>query len=318
MLAVVEHDQRPLRSQQLENRTLQRETRARPHRQRRRDQLHQRFGVGHGGEFAQPRAIGKTLQQLGRQLNRDTRLAHTSSPGDGDHPRLAQHLAQFGELVAATHERRHLHRQVARKGSQRLQRSERPLETGRTHLKDPLGTRQVTQRVLAEVDQFDGARQRVAHQVSRRLRTQDLPAVRHRFETRGPIHRRAEIIAVTQLRHTRMNPDSHPQRFAHLPRLRADHKLRINRGADRTVRGREHRVHPVAASLHHLAAVRRDRVPQDRVVAGERGAHRIGLLIPQTRRHLEIGEQEGHRPRWQLHHHHPSPVRPRQPSKPGK
>ena len=37
-------------------------------------------------------------------------------------------------------------------------------------------------------------------------------------------------------------------------------------------------------------------------MAGERGPHGVGMLVPEARRVLEIGEHEGHRARWQLAH----------------
>ena len=49
-----------------------------------------------------------------------------------------------------------------------------------------------------------------------------------------------------------------------------------------------------------------DRVAQQRVVALQRRAHRGGMLLPEPRRALEIGEQERHRSRRQLLHVTPS------------
>ena len=53
--------------------------------------------------------------------------------------------------------------------------------------------------------------------------------------------------------------------------------------------------HAVAGALHHLPAVTLDRVAHQLVVMGQRVAHRVGMLLPQARRTLQIGEQEGHR-----------------------
>ena len=71
--------------------------------------------------------------------------------------------------------------------------------------------------------------------------------------------------------------------------------LRVDRGQHPVGRGGERRVHAVARGLDDGAAVRRDRVAQDRVVARERSPHRVGLFLPQARRTLDIGEQERHR-----------------------
>ena len=58
----------------------------------------------------------------------------------------------------------------------------------------------------------------------------------------------------------------------------------------------------VARRLHDVALVRLDRLVQYRVVSGQRVAHGLRMLFPQPGRALEVGEQEGHGPRGQLHH----------------
>jgi hypothetical protein len=72
--------------------------------------------------------------------------------------------------------------------------------------------------------------------------------------------------------------------------------LRIDRGTDRVVRGREGSMEPAAGGLDDVPVVRRDRAAQDLLVPRKRGLHRLGVLLPEARRALEVGEDEGHRP----------------------
>jgi hypothetical protein len=67
--------------------------------------------------------------------------------------------------------------------------------------------------------------------------------------------------------------------------------------AQRVVGTAEHRVHPVAPHLHDPAIAGQDRVTEERVVPREVVLHRVGEVFPETRRTLEIGEEEGHRAR---------------------
>jgi hypothetical protein len=126
--------------------------------------------------------------------------------------------------------------------------------------------------------------------------------MRDRHQPRRPIHRATEIVTLTQLRHTRMNPHPHPQRFTHRPLLRGQRDLRIDRSTHRPVRGHEHRMNPVTCSFDHLAVMLRDRFSQNRVVASQRFSHRVGLSFPKPRRHLKIRKQERHRAGRQRNH----------------
>src|SRR5262249_52167806 len=93
------------------------------------------------------------------------------------------------------------------------------------------------------------------------------------------------------------------------PRLSDERALAINSSKDRIVRNGEYRVHAITGRLDHVTVMRANRHPQDLVVARQRSLHRIGILIPKTRRTLEISEQEGDGPRRQLRHSPKCPIR---------
>ena len=76
------------------------------------------------------------------------------------------------------------------------------------YLKHALRPPQVTQPVLAQVDEPVLLGQRVVEQLFRRGRHDDLSAVRHRHQPLGAIHRAAAVVAVADLGLAGMDP--HP------------------------------------------------------------------------------------------------------------
>jgi hypothetical protein len=169
-------------------------------------------------------------------------------------------------------------------------------------LEHPLRTSEIGKAMLPQIEELD---RRLARELTRRQRQHDLPAVRGRHETRRAVHRAPVIIAIAQLGLTRVQPHPHPEPPRHLPRLTNKRELRRDGSVDRIVRSAEHSMEPVARRLHHEPAVHRDRLMQNRVMAGQGGSHRLGMLFPETRRTLEIGEQERHGARRQLRHSDP-------------
>jgi len=79
--------------------------------------------------------------------------------------------------------------------------------------------------------------------------------------------------------------------------------LRIERRTRSVLGSGKGTVRPITRHLDDVPVVRGDRVAQDLVVASERGLHRLRVFLPQTRRPLEVGEQEGDRPGRQLSWH---------------
>ncbi len=116
------------------------------------------------------------------------------------------------------------------------------------------------------------------------------------------VRRRPVVVAVAELGFAGVQPHADPQRRGVDQLLTRERELRLDRGADRVAGGREHGVHAVARRLHDVPAVRADRVVQDRVVAREGDRHRVGLLLPETRRALEVGEEKGDGARRQIGH----------------
>src|SRR5450759_1026390 len=113
MLAVVDEEQQLLVAQELEQ-----------HGQRTRRGLVAQVEGGHEraadrrwipnlAEFDQPGAVRKTACQVGRDPDRTACLAHSARPDQADQPRLAELLAQLGDLPAPADEARRLGWQIA-------------------------------------------------------------------------------------------------------------------------------------------------------------------------------------------------------------
>ena len=138
------------------------------------------------------------------------------------------------------------------------------------------------------------------------------PAVGRVHDPRRAVGGRAVVVAVTGRRIAGVDAHSDAQTTGHGPRLGVQRALGGERGVERVPRGGEDGVEPVAGRLHDSPVVLLDRVAQDRVVAFQRRAHRVRMLLPQPRGALEIGEEERHRSRRQLLHLTPSalPGRP--------
>jgi hypothetical protein len=168
-----------------------------------------------------------------------------------------------------------------------------------TDLEHHFGPANVAQPMLTELHDERPVRQRVAHQLLGHQRHDDLATVRRAHQPSRTVHRRTEIVTIPELSDTGMDPHTDAQRLRNRPWLVQQRQLGIDRSGDRGVGRREHRVNPVTRPLDELAAMRRDRLTQNRVMARQRLPPRFRLLFSKPRRHLQISEQERHRARRQ-------------------
>ena len=168
VLGVVEQQQRALRGERVGERLLERDSRTFAHVERLRDRVERERRIAKRRERDPPDAVGQVLGQLGRGLERQTRLPGAAGPGERQQPDalVAQQADDLLQLARAAEERRRRHGQV--RLPQALQRREALL----AELEHALRRRQVLQPVLAEV-----ADVLVPDEVTRRLRQQHLAAV---------------------------------------------------------------------------------------------------------------------------------------------
>jgi hypothetical protein len=97
-----------------------------------------------------------------------------------------------------------------------------------------------------------------------------------------------------------VDPGAYPQRFRERPLLRSECDLEGDRSVNRIRGGRERRVRTVTCRLHEVTTVRDDRGAHQVVMPRQGHLHRVRVLLPQARRTVDVGEQEGDRPRRQL------------------
>jgi hypothetical protein len=79
--------------------------------------------------------------------------------------------------------------------------------------------------------------------------------VRHRHQPLGAVHRAAAVVAVANLGLAGMDPHPEAHGLRDVPVIGEQRPLCCNRGSDRVVGGREHRVEPVARVVDDKATV---------------------------------------------------------------
>ena len=164
-------------------------------------------------------------------------------------------------------------------------------ETGAAYRPDVQRSIEAPELPFAEVGHLEPGRQVVADEYGRRLRHQHLPAPRRGHDPGGAIGPRPEVVVGGRGGRRRVQADAAAQRHpAGEPALTLDGR------ADRCDRVGEHRHETVTGVFDNFAPGRGDRRPDDPVVLGEFGTHRVRLAFPARRGALDVGEQEGDRP----------------------
>ena len=160
---------------------------------------------------------------------------------------------------------------------------------------DALGQRQVLEPHGTEVAQRARRRQCAADVIDHRLGQQDLAAVGGTHDPRRTIDGAAEIVVVAPLDFAKMQPAAHAQRQSGRRLGIGEPALNGHGGVESKDGVVEGRVHPVAGHLHDGSVVGCDGAADDRVVVRQRGPHPLGLLLPELRAALDVGEKEGYR-----------------------
>ena len=98
---------------------------------------------------------------------------------------------------------------------------------------------------------------------------------------------RSEVVAVALVGLAGVHPHTHGREVRG-----TKGELRVLRGRDRVPRLGEGHCETVATGGKGEPAVQLERILQDRVVMHERGLHRHGIALPQTRRTFDVREEE--------------------------
>ena len=233
---------------------------------------HTTSGSVTGCELAQPRAIGEVGNHLGRDLHREARLADTAHAGQR-HERPLAHRRR--DVAISPRARRTSSPAAADFPGARPANAAAgtpPPDQGASSWNTRIGSREIAETVVAEIDELDAAGSDRRTSCGGRIREQHLPAVRDRHQPRAPVQRAVHVLARrAEAPLVGMQAHSRPQQARRGPSpRRASIALRVERRGHCVRRRSEHCRHAVAHRREHDAVVALDRVTQDRVVARER------------------------------------------------
>ena len=308
MLTVIEHHETVLVAERIDHALRHRATLARLDRERSRDHARKSLRIGQRPELNEPGAIAEPLKELRGDLHCETRLPHTTDTRECDDARLLERLDDVGHVVVAPDERGRLEREVRRERLDGAKRGKVARERGMHDLEDAFRLAEVPQPVLAQI--HEPRTQCGMSRVSslRRRGQHHLTAVRDPHDPRRTVDRRCRNSRRrgSSASHVWI-PIAHPQRsrLGHSSATSCDLEARPPRPtASAAVANTACAPSPVVFTTCPPWPC--DRGAQDRVVTRQRRLHRVGVLLPQPRRTLDVGEQEGDRPRRQLRH--PGPL----------
>ena len=111
-------------------------------------------------------------------------------------------------------------------------------------------------------------------------------------QTRRPIECRTIVVAVAEFGIAGMHGNAHTNRCRLGPRFGAQRALNGQRRFQCIRSRRKDGQEAVSRHLYDAAAMTLDAVPQQCVMAGQRGPHRLALGVPKTGAALDVGEQK--------------------------
>ena len=259
----------------LEHRVVETPSRRRVHAEARGQRVPHRLGIAHRRELAQPRAVGKLGQQLGRDLDREARSCRRRRPRQRHQRPFAQEAGQVRDVVVAPHERRHLARQVAGQRVQRAQRREVGREIGVRELEHMHRRAEIAKPMFTEIDQAhlggmpsprDRRRSRPRTAPARRGRP---PSAARTGSAAGPSSRPARADALVGVQ-------AHPRRNGPVVGPRLGARRRCASSTPATASGAEPNAAAIPSPIVENTTRRGPRsTTQDRVMARQRDPHRI-------------------------------------------
>ena len=125
-------------------------------------------------------------------------------------------------------------------------------------------------------------------EVARRLRQEYLAAVPGGGDPRRAVDVDPDVALVGHDRLARVEPHPHADRPA------AERSLPVGGGRDRVGGARERDEERVPLRVHLDTAVPRKGLPQDAAVLAQQLRVAVAVLLQQSRRALDVGEEEGH------------------------
>ena len=220
-----------------------------------RDLRGHELGVGEAGERHPEDAVAQRADELGRDLEREARLAGAAGPGEREQARaVREQRDELVELALPADERA--------RGDGQVRGVERRAAAGSRRRRAGRDARRRTRSFSRCSPRSRTAASRV-EEAARRLGEDDLPAVCGRGDARGAVDVDADVALVGHERLAGVDPHAHADRAA-LERV-----ARLGGGGDRVGGAREGDEEGVALRVDLDAAVRGERLPQRAAVLGE-------------------------------------------------
>ena len=293
MLEVVEEEQRAGAFHGLRDAFHQRSVGGLAHAQRVRDRLRDERGIGDGRE---PYEVNRALHgPQPDRLEREPALAGAPGPCDRHEPhvRTGEQRQDRGQVLAPADEavmqcREH-------RPSQRAKRRERHRQAGGDELEELLGGRDVLEPVVPERAERDPL-EVVADEVPCRARDDDLSAMRRPADPGCDDHVHADIAFVAELRLAGVDPDPQTYDAVRRPGLVLEGVLELRGREDGVARPREREEDAVPGPVDLVTAVRRSGLADEHAQACPDRREACSERVQQSRRALDVGEDERHRP----------------------
>ena len=297
MLAVVEHDQHFSRGEEMNEPLLKRAPFLITKRKHAGDHLRKRVRVRQGSHLNEPRPVGVSVGSSDGHLQRQSRLARPSRADQRYEPAGGERIDHSVDLAFAADERRKMLRHVCTQGVEGSRRREAIEQIWVQHLQEPNSFRDVLQRVLAKITHLEV---RTPGHLPARAGDKNLPAVRGGHDARGKVHRHPGVAVLMDRRLAGMNAHANAQRL-HRPLMPGERALRFNGGEHRIAGAFEGNEERVALGAYLNAAVLKERPAKQVAVFPKNPSVVVTQRIQQTRRPLNVAEQERHDAGRKLH-----------------
>jgi hypothetical protein len=159
---------------------------------------------------------------------------------------------------------------------------------------------EVLEAVLAEVAESEPV-QRLWEQIARRLREENLCAMRRRGDSRGPVHVEADITVGCWGRLAGVQPHTHADARVLGPFVRSERSLCGSGSCGGRAGARERDKECVSLGAELDAAVRREGLAQNAVVLGQKAWPAIAKPLGERRRAFDVRKEQRDGTRRQLH-----------------
>ena len=222
-----------------------------------------------------------------------TRLPYPPGTNEGDQAGRSHLVDESSDQPVPPDESRHLGRHVAVFSLDEREGRKPGGLTVRLQPEHLLGLAQTLQSQYPQILQSRSGREAVSHQVGRHPRHDGLTSVGRRDQPGNSIHGGSEVITGSFDALARVQCDSHPNLALPGPWFVPDHMLHRSGCQHGIRRGSERGAEGIADCLEDVTGMVADRLADEVVVTAKGFAHGRGMLLPQSGRPLDVGEQQG-------------------------